>query len=466
MLSELDAAAALTGDELLLAVQGGDNVKATVQEVADFTLGDMQAGDIESAQGGASVLTTTTQSIGGQKTFTDPASFINAASQIQFGTAADQGFIGGLIGGAYMASGVKRTSAGTWEARQTAAALAYISGAGSYFTWNINTGLTIGNTFSPTEQMRLTATGLGVKNPSPGCAGDFAGTIRTTTNNAPSSGTGGEFYYSSGLTGAVVLSYDRSAAAYKNLYLDASSVALRPNGTAIATATTTGLDVTQPVSVVNSNSQVRFGTVSNQGSLLGTTAWSVLSWGAKWTGAAWEAQQTTAGLYAVHGAAGHIWYRNGSLTGGTTFTPTELGRWNDTGLGLGQLPGCKVDAAGTIRTTAATVPTSGTGGEFYHSGGVSYLFSIDRSASTYKELQIRASTLKLLSSGFNRLTIGTSVVEAHVPIQFASYTLATLPTAASHPRCTVWCSDLAAGAFKVTSNGTDWLDDRDGTIAA
>lgn len=45
-----------------------------------------------------------------------------------------------------------------------------------------------------------------------------------------------------------------------------------------------------------------------------------------------------------------------------------------------------------------------------------------------------------------------------------SYTVATLPAAASNARKQRWCSDMSGGAGPVYSNGTNWLRYSDNTV--
>ena len=51
------------------------------------------------------------------------------------------------------------------------------------------------------------------------------------------------------------------------------------------------------------------------------------------------------------------------------------------------------------------------------------------------------------------------------PNVLASYTLATLPSAAANPRLQAWCSNLTGGAMPVYSDGTNWRRVFDNSIA-
>jgi hypothetical protein len=88
------------------------------------------------------------------------------------------------MGGAYLFSnaqlgisaGTYRDAAGSWYATSTSA---YAWGTtASYMFWRTNTGLTVGNTYSPTDQMRLNSTGLAIgTNLSPSYKLHVAGTV-------------------------------------------------------------------------------------------------------------------------------------------------------------------------------------------------------------------------------------------------------------------------------------------------
>jgi hypothetical protein len=51
---------------------------------------------------------------------------------------------------------------------------------------------------------------------------------------------------------------------------------------------------------------------------------------------------------------------------------------------------------------------------------------------------------------------GTGAVQAGSPLQLPSFTVATLPAAASYPRCMIYVSDGAANKRLAISDGTSW----------
>jgi len=93
----------------------------------------------------------------------------------------------------------------------------YQSGGSNIYGFGVESGAL---TFlqSSTEQMRLTSTGLGIGTSLPAAKLDTAGTIRSTTQTVPASGTGAELYYDA--TYAGLRGYNRTSSAYVNLALN------------------------------------------------------------------------------------------------------------------------------------------------------------------------------------------------------------------------------------------------------
>jgi hypothetical protein len=86
----------------------------------------------------------------GSITSAGAGSFTTSNSQILFGSASSQGYIFGSGGGAFLTYGADATGGGTaWTARQTSVSL--VKAAGAAVTLYANTGLTVGNTFTPTQ---------------------------------------------------------------------------------------------------------------------------------------------------------------------------------------------------------------------------------------------------------------------------------------------------------------------------
>lgn len=63
-----------------------------------------------------------------------------------------------------------------------------------------------------------------------------------------------------------------------------------------------------------------------------------------------------------------------------------------------------VDGASMVRALGLTLPTTGAGIELGYAANIGYLGVIDRATSTYKELQLRGSTIKMAPSGTVCLT--------------------------------------------------------------
>ena len=68
-------------------------------------------------------------------------------------------------------------------------------------------------------------------------------------------------------------------------------------------------------------------------------------------------------------------------------------------------PATKLDAAGTIRSTAQTIPTSGAGVELIYDNSTGYVVSYDRTGSSYKALRLYGSTIALMEGNVG---IGTA----------------------------------------------------------
>lgn len=469
-IKDLVAATGLTDTaQFIMDDAGGTTYKLTGAQVSEKVRGDLTATNVNTALGytpanDASVVKTSgDQTVAGAKTFTGVTSFINAASQIQFGTAADQGFLTATSGSVNLTHGMKWTGA-DWQARQTTAGRYLFTGG--VHAWYINTGLTIGNTFTPTEQARITTTGLGVKTTSPGSALDVAGGGRFTSFSIPPSGSGVEVYFSGG--SGFLMAFDRTGSSYLPLVFRGTTVRLESGSTTIATASSTGFDVTQPVKVVNAANQIQVGTAADQGFINATSGTLIQSHGAKISGASWQATRTEAWLAGVS-ASDYAWWYNSGLTIGNTYAASRLMTLNATGLGIGVTPGAGIDTNKTIRSQGTAVPTSGVGLEScYNTGsGFGLLLAYDRNTSTFKDLSLRGLSVKLEPSGTPRLTATDSKVSVDVPLQLKSYTLATLPSpATAGAGAKAYCTNLTGGAWEVLSNGTNWYNTRTGAIAS
>ena len=92
-----------------------------------------------------------------------------------------------------------------------------------------------------------------------------------------------------------------------------------------------------------------------------------------------------------------------STTNNTSSTPVERVRVTNAGfVGFGtSIPTAIIDAVGTIRSTAQTVPSSGAGLELIYTSNIGYLTSFDRSGSVYKDLVISGLATTINAAGGN-----------------------------------------------------------------
>lgn len=90
---------------------------------------------------------------------------------------------------------------------------------------------------------------------------DATGTVRATGTTAPASGTGVELTYSA--SNGYVVSYNRTGAAYTALNLEGLSVRLNPSGIAALTASSSGVDVVNDLTVITAGKGLKIKEGSN-----------------------------------------------------------------------------------------------------------------------------------------------------------------------------------------------------------
>jgi hypothetical protein len=129
---------------------------------------------------------------------------------------------------------------------------------------------------------------------------------------------------------------------------------------------------------------------------------------------------TSGGTLSFEGSAGQLFSINNSLTG-SIFSVNDVSGipsievldtgvvklaqyGGNVGIGTGS-PSTSLDVAGTIRSTVQTAPSSGAGLELYYTGGMGYLNSYDRTASTWSALNIRGSQVYLYANGNLAMTV-------------------------------------------------------------
>ena len=106
----------------------------------------------------------------------------------------------------------------------------------------------------------------------------------------------------------------------------------------VTSAGNVGIGTTSPnlkLEVIDSNSQIGFGTATNQGAILGSSTGTNYGWGARHNGTNWVARQTSASFVSPVYDSIRFGINTG-LTIGDTFVPTELMRITSGGnVGIG-----------------------------------------------------------------------------------------------------------------------------------
>lgn len=195
------------------------------------------------------------------------------------------------------------------------------------------------------------------------------------------------------------------------------------------------------------------------------TVGSHFTWRAYHDGTNWTSKSTSAAIMACTGSAWR-WYLNTGLTADATFTPTEVMQANATGLGVKATPTSALTVAGTGQFTGNTTPTGGAGLELNYDGSACNIIGYDRTGAARKTIYVNGLTVQLQAAGVASLTADGTKLVAAVPVQFPSYTLATLPAVASFTRAQIWVSDMTGGAQYAYSDGTNWRKVSDNTVAA
>ena len=126
-----------------------------------------------------------------------------------------------------------------------------------------------------------------------------------------------------------------------------------------------------------------------------------------------------------------------------------------------------LDVAGSVRATSFPVPSAGVGVQTGYTSGAGYVQVYDYTTGPqYRNLYLQGLTIALRPNGTATFTAAATVNTSAVPLVFASYTLATLPAAASFTRGQIWVADMTGGAQFAYSDGTNWRRVSDGTIAS
>jgi hypothetical protein len=168
------------------------------------------------------------------------------ASQIAFGQGGSgQGFLKASTSNTQLFWGA--TFDGTnYVAKQTSSGIQSQNGSGIF--WYLNTGLTVGSTFTPTEVARLTTSGIGI-GMAPAAKLDVNGVARVVSTGAPTSGSGVEIHFAS--SEGTIQAFDRTAVADKVLNIRGSAVNFKAGSTIKATVDSSGLTVTGTLNATN-----------------------------------------------------------------------------------------------------------------------------------------------------------------------------------------------------------------------
>ncbi|MCX6818174.1 MAG: hypothetical protein NTU57_04945, partial [Candidatus Aenigmarchaeota archaeon] len=152
-----------------------------------------------------------------------------------------------------------------------------------------------------------------------------------------------------------------------------------------------------------------------------------------------------------------------STVGGSGWATSGNYVYNSTAaalVGIGTAsPTAKLDVVGTVRATSQTVPASGSGAELIYTGGNSYLYSYNRSASVFLPLYLDGSKIILGSGSGGNVGIGTTVpsekltVIGDLNITSASDVSTTLGTGALY--ITTGSAGIGFDIDEIQSWGTD-----------
>jgi hypothetical protein len=128
------------------------------------------------------------------------------------------------------------------------------------------------------------------------------------------------------------------------------------------------------------------------------------------------------GLTSGIGSAGVFQSTNASSTApglnvsvANSAAPSAIFMGGNVGIGT-TTPANKLDVSGTLRSTAQTIPTSGSGTEIIYFSGSGHVLAYDRTVSTYIPLQINGSILALnsLSGGNVGIGIANPLYSLHI----------------------------------------------------
>jgi hypothetical protein len=119
----------------------------------------------------------------------------SAAIRMNLNGGSGGGYLYGYSGDAGFMHNAEYLSGSGWTARSTFASVMQTTSSG--FLFHTNSGLTAGNTFTPSERMRIDTTQVKATVPFIGNSGTkgFGGITTTTSTSTPTGGSSGDHYY-------------------------------------------------------------------------------------------------------------------------------------------------------------------------------------------------------------------------------------------------------------------------------
>jgi len=277
-------------------------------------------------------------------------------------------------------------------------------------------------------RLTLTYAGyLGIGTSSPSSILDAVGTIRATSQTAPSSGNGMELFYDTGGNVGYLIAYNRTGSAYRQMNFGSSLYSFGINGSAAMTLDSSGnlgLGVTP-----SAWSGKAFETPA--GGILGYSTSSMnMTQNAYFNGTNWIYKNTAAATYYGQGASGagqHAWYTAPSGTAGNAITFTQAMTLDNSGnLLVGTTTttpssgiGARILATGYISSTLSGSTNATDTLDVYSTGASAYRFYVDMAGTVHAtSIVITAISDQRLKENIRDLDTGLSTVMALKPRRF------------------------------------------------
>jgi hypothetical protein len=371
----------------------------------------------------------------------------DTASQIAFGTAADQGFLTAQGGFSALTSGSNYNGA-NWVARQTNAAAIQVVNTGSIrFNIDSSSALVTGGIFTPTEIARFTPNGLSV-----GMTANSAAKLEVQDSTGASQiafGAGAGQAYLRGSSANANLFYgytydgsnfvakqtisggytiNNSGTAWQHIWYGntglTAGTTMSPGEQMKLLATGLGIGMT-PAAKLDVNGVGRFSGTTSPTSGVG------IEFGHDGTNGYVTSYDRTAASYkgVIYNGSTH----NFKIANVNKFT---VDTWNT--------------SATTLQVTGQNDPTTGQGIELLYAGTTGVIQAYDRGGSAWKNLSIKGNSIYLNKAGVDKLAIdgnGVSVINA-VNYTVTIVTTNTLTVDTTHNR--IISNPTVAGAVTIT----------------